>query len=65
MSSGGSEISRTRCRLSGRSCGTLLGEMFEACMDVLTVERMGRGVAALEVESLVGDKDLARSAKVN
>lgn len=43
----------------------LSGEMLEVCIVVLIVERMGWGMAALEVESLVGDKDLARSTKVN
>lgn len=55
----------TRDFPTGGSCGVLLGEMFASCMDVSKVERMEWGVPALDTESLVGDRDLARSLKVN
>ena len=41
----------------------LAGELLRSCMDASMVERIEWGVPALEVESFVGDKDLARSGK--
>ena len=41
----------------------LAGELLRSCMDASVVERIDWGVPALEAESLVGDKDLARSEK--
>ena len=41
----------------------LAGELLKSCMDASIVERIEWGVPALEIGSLVGDKDLARSVK--